>query len=646
MIRKQASRANQSRTRTYVSNTKRSAAGRPAGGAHGQSSPTRPKPRVFSATSSAGAHKKTRHSRPSHGSRNRAPQPNKDLSMGQGQNVPKLEKDVIRIIPVGGVEEIGRNMTLVEINDQIIIIDAGIEFADEDNPGINYMVPNTRYLEQNKHKIKALVITHGHLDHIGAIPYIIERIGNPTIYTREFGALLIKAKAEDFPGLKLDIKIAEKDDGAIPISQDLKVRFYGQTHSIPDSTGVIVETPHGDIVLSGDVRVENKDGVPDKEEFEQYAFFKNRNVLLMTMDSTGITAPGWAPSETAVVETIDEITKDAPGRVIIATFASQVERIVEFINIAKKYNRYVFIEGRSMKTNVSIARQLKLTDMTHVLSIEEIDNYPPNKVMMVATGGQGEEFAALARIANRTHKTIRLIHTDTVILSSSVVPGNEAAVDALKDNLYRSDARVVTYIDNVVHASGHGKREELAWIHRQIDYKFFMPIHGHYHRLKMHAELARSLGAKPENIVVPDDGSVIEIRDRGNTIVKLKEKVPSDPLIVDGLSVSDTQHLVIRDRKALAQDGIFMMIVMISVRDKNVKKSPDLISRGFVYLKENQELLKKARGIIKKTTEETISGMDPIDFDYVKDVLNRKVSKFLFQSTGKRPVVIPVVLSV
>lgn len=560
--------------------------------------------------------------------------------------IPALAPGDIRVIPIGGVEEIGRNMTLVEMNDQIIVIDAGIEFADEDTPGINYIVPNTRYLEENKHKIKALVITHGHLDHIGGIPYILDRIGNPPIYTREFGALLIKAKAEDFPGLKLDIKVVEKSDGALPISPDFKVRFFGLTHSIPDSTGVIIETPYGDIVSTGDVRIENTDGVPTEKEVEQYALFKDRNVLLMTMDSTGITTPGWSQSERKVIETIDGIMKTVTGRLIIATFASQVERIVEFIKLAKKYGKYVVIEGRSMKTNVGIVEQLKLTDLSHVIPVEEMQDYPPHKIMMLATGAQGEEFAALMRMANKTHKQVRLTPTDTIILSSSVIPGNEMAVTKLKDNLYRSDAKIITYIDNVVHASGHGKRDELMWIHSQIKYRYFMPVHGHHHFVKIHAEMAVARGAKPENVIVPDDGTIVEIRDKGNSIVRLKEKAPSDAVIIDGLSVSDTQHLVIRDRKALAQDGIFMMIVMVDAKGKRVTKSPDIISRGFVYLKENQELLKKSRTLIKKTTEEAIHGMDPIDFDYVKDTINRKISKFLFQSTGKRPVVIPVVLSV
>lgn len=562
------------------------------------------------------------------------------------KNLPKLEDDAIRVIPLGGVEEIGRNMTAVEYKDEIVVIDAGIGFQDEDTPGIDYMIPNIKYLQEFKDKIKALVITHGHLDHIGGIPYILNAIGNPPIYTREFGALLIKAKCSEFPQVKPNIIVAEEHDGALPISDNLKVRFFGLTHSIPDSTGIILETPYGDIVSTGDVRVDNIDGEPIAKEYEQYKFFKDRNVLLMTMDSTGIPFPGWSASESQVVENIDEIIKNAPGRLIIGTFASQVERIIEFVNSAKKYGKYVVVEGRSMKTNVGIAEQLSLTDFSHVIPVEEIDDYPPHKIVMLATGAQGEEFAALMRMSNNTHKYISLTRSDTVVLSASVIPGNETAVDRLKDNLYRNNARVITYMDNIVHASGHGKRGELEWLHKQIDYKYFMPVHGHHHRLKMHSELAQELGCPADNIVVPDNGTVVEIRKKGTELVRTKHKVPGDPLIVDGFSISDSQHLVLRDRKMLAQDGIFTIVVMLDTKSKKLRKSPDLISRGFVVLKENQDLLKQTRKIIKDTIETGVHGMNPIDFDFIKDAVSKKVAKYLLQQTGKRPVVIPVILGV
>ncbi len=552
----------------------------------------------------------------------------------------------IRIIPLGGVEEIGKNMMLIEYKNEILVIDVGIKFTDDETPGVDYILPNTKYLEERKDKIKAVIITHGHLDHIGAIPYLITRLGNPPIYTREFGALLIKKRQEEFPHLPaLNIKIVEASDGALPITPNLKVRFFGLTHSIPDSTGVIIETPLGDIVNTGDVRIDNIEGVATQKEVDQYEFFKNRNVLLLTMDSTGIERPGFSLSETVVIDTIEQIVKNVPGRIIIATFASQVERIIEFIKMAKKYGKKIIVEGRSMKTNVDIIKHLGLVDVDHIISIDDIEKHAPNKIMIISTGAQGEEFAALMRISNKTHKFIRLNKTDTVILSSSVIPGNEKAITRLKDNLFRHDARIITYHDSDVHASGHGKRGELEWIHHRIPYKFFMPVHGHHYMLKMHAEMAHTvLGVPNENIIVPDNGSIIEITDGGTKIVKLKEKAPSEDMMVEGFTIGDIQEVVIRDRKMLAEDGMFVIIATIDAKTGKLKKSPDIISRGFVYLRESQELLQSARVLIKKTVESSTVGMNPINFDFVKTNVSEAVSRFLFQKTAKKPIVIPVML--
>lgn len=551
----------------------------------------------------------------------------------------------LRVIPLGGVEEIGKNMMLIEYKDDIIVVDAGIQFSDMETPGVDYILPNVKYLEENRSKIRALVITHGHLDHIGGIPYLIDRLGNPPIYTREFGALLIKKRQEEFPHLApLNLKIIGADDGAVPLSANLKVRFFGLTHSIPDSTGIIIETPFGDIVNTGDVRVENTAGVPADKEVQQYKMFKDRKILLLTMDSTGIDRPGFTISESVVIETIDKIVGNVPGRIMIATFASQVERIIEFIKIGKKYGKKIVVEGRSMKTNVDIIKHLNLVDTEHIIPVEDIEKYPPNKLLIISTGAQGEEFAALMRMANKTHKQIKLNKTDTIILSSSVIPGNEKAITKLKDNLYRHDARIITYLDSDVHASGHGKRGELEWIHKQIPYKFFMPVHGHHYMLKMHAELAHTLGTPVENIIVPDNGSVVEIPPDGSKISVLKEKAPSDDMMVEGFTIGDIQEVVIRDRKLLAEDGMFVIIATINARTGKLRKSPDIISRGFVYLRESQDLLQQARLIIKKTVESATEGMNPINFDYVKQNVTDAISRFLFQKTAKKPIVIPVIL--
>ncbi|MDP2641847.1 MAG: ribonuclease J [bacterium] len=555
--------------------------------------------------------------------------------------------DSIRIIPLGGVEEIGKNMMVIEFGEDIIVVDAGIQFTDDETPGVDYILPNIKYLEERKDRIRALVITHGHLDHIGGIPYLITRLGNPPIYTREFGALLIQKRQAEFPHLApLNIRIVESSDKSIPLTPNLKVRFFGLTHSIPDSTGIIIETTYGDIVNTGDVRVENENGVPSEKEVEQYKMFKDRNIVLFTMDSTGIEKPGFSPSEASILKNIDAIVASAPGRIILATFASQVERVIEFMNMAHRYGRKVIIEGRSMKTNVDIIKHLNLVDTSHIVPIEDIEKYPPNKVMMIATGAQGEEFAALMRMSNKTHKFIRLQRSDTIVLSSSIIPGNERAIAKLKDNLYRHDSKIITYLDSDVHTSGHGKRGELEWVHKQIPYKYFMPVHGHHHMLKMHAELAANLGCPRENIIVPDNGSIIEIQDKGAKFVKLPEKAPSDDMVVEGLSIGDISEVVIRDRKMLAEDGIFVVIALVNLRNGRLKKSPGIIARGFVYLRESQELLSEARSIIKRSIESTTVGMNPINFDYAKNAVTEDVSRFLFQRTAKKPIVIPVILGV
>lgn len=553
--------------------------------------------------------------------------------------------DSIRIIPLGGVEEIGRNMTAIEFGNDIIVVDAGFQFKDEETPGIDYILPNTKYLEEHQDKIRALFITHGHLDHIGGIPYIIDRIGYPPIYTRQFGAIMVQKRQEEFPHLKpLDIRII---DGEETITcGGFKVKTFPISHTIPDSMGLIIETPYGEIVFIEDVRVDNMKGIPTDEEVAQYSKFKGKKVLLLTMDSTSIEKPGFSLSENVVTENIDKFIKGTSGRLIIGTFASQVERIIAIIQSAEKYGKKVVVEGRSMKTNLEIIKHLKLVDTKHIIPVEQIEDFPPDRIVMLVTGAQGEEFAALMRIANKTHKYVKLRNTDTVLLSSSIIPTNYKSIVKLKDNLYRTEAKVITYLDSDIHASGHGNRDELKWIHDQIDYKFFMPVHGNHYMLRQHAELAYSRGIERGNVVVPDNGSIIEIQDKGEKIVILKEKAPDSLVLVDGFAIGNAQEVVIRDRKMLAEDGMFVIIASINIKTGKLRKSPDIISRGFVYLRESQDLLQQTRILIKRTIERTSSNMNPINFDYVKDSVTDSVEKFLFQKTAKRPIVIPVILGV
>src|SRR3989338_8820792 len=447
--------------------------------------------------------------------------------------IPPLKEGDIRIIPLGGVEEVGKNMTAIEFGNDIIVVDAGFQFKDEETPGIDYILPNTKYLEERKDKIRALFITHGHLDHIGGIPYIIDKIGYPPIYTRQFGAIMIQKRQEEFLHLKpLDIKII---DGEETITCGVfKVKTFPISHTIPDSMGIIIETPYGDIVFIEDVRVDNVKGVPTEEEVAQYKRFAGKEALLLTMDSTSIEKPGFSLSENVVTENLERFIKSVGGRLIIATFASQVERIIAIIKMAEKYNKKVVVEGRSMKTNVEIIKKLNLLDTKHIVPVEQIDEIPPDKIIMLVTGAQGEEFAALMRIANKSHKYVQFKPTDTVLLSASIIPSNYNSIIKLKDNLYRSPAKIVTYLDSDIHASGHGNKDELRWIHQQVKYRFFIPVHGNHYMLRQHAEMSTTLGTPKENVIVPDNGSIIEITENGTKIGGLKEKVPNSLVLVDG----------------------------------------------------------------------------------------------------------------
>ena len=575
------------------------------------------------------------------------PGPEMRLKEGTGpvMKIPPVGENV-RIIHLGGVEEVGRNMSLVEIGEDIIVIDAGVQFSEESTPGIDFILPNTRYLEERKHKVRAVLITHGHLDHIGAIPYVLGSIGNPPIYARNFTSLMIKKRQEEFPHLPaLDLRVVEKGE-SIKIGS-VKVTFFAVTHSIPDAMGIIIETPYGDIVHTGDIRLDHSEGEVSEIEKEVYDTFKERNVLLLEADSTNAENPGFSISEKLVQENIDLIIRDTKGRLIISTFASQVERMLKMVESAEKHGRKVVIDGRSMKTNIEVvkAAQLLTVKPSTIISVEEMVNYPEDKLMLLVTGAQGEEFAALMRIANKTHKYIRLTTRDTVLMSSSVIPGNERAVQKLKDNISRQGAHIIHYRTSDVHSSGHANSEELAWVHQKIKPKFFIPIHGYHYMLRVHADIAKRI-VKPENIIIPDNGMVIEIQEKGGKIVVLKEKAASNVILVDGFSVGDIQEVVLRDRQMLAQDGMFVVIATIDLRTGKLRKSPDIISRGFVYLKESQDLLRNARLVVKKTVEESASGMNPINFDFIKGLVTDNVAKFLFQKTAKRPIVIPVILGV
>ncbi|MFA6397700.1 MAG: ribonuclease J [Candidatus Paceibacterota bacterium] len=566
------------------------------------------------------------------------------------KNIPPPEEGVVRIIPLGGVEEIGKNMTAIEIGNDIIIIDAGMHFSNEDTPGVDYVIPNTTYLEERKDKIRALFITHGHLDHIGGVPLVLSRIGNPTVYSRNLSILMMKKRQAEFPHLPtLKTEVVEKD--GIVMCGKIKVRFFGVTHTIPDSLGIIVETQNGWIINPGDYKLDQVDGIVSEEEEKEYSIFDDAKVLLLMTDSTNIENEGFSLPEIKVHQGLENLIKKIPGRIIIAAFSSHITRLAHIVKVAEMLGKKIAIDGRSMKTNIEVAIEAGFLSPKKdtIISINEVDNYPPNRIVVLMTGAQGEEFAALNRAANKSNTKFSLHKGDTIILSASIVPGNEMAVVKMRDGLSRQGVRVISYRtagEDFVHATGHGNQEDVKWLHKKTHPKFFIPIHGNHYRLVLHKELAMELGMSEENIVVPDNGSIIEISADGQKISARKEKAPASPMIVDGISVSDDQDVVIRDRVMLAQDGMFVVIATIDSSTGKLKKSPDIISRGFVYLKESQELLRQSRNIIKKTVEEGTSGMNPINFDFIKNNLSDNLSKFLYQKTAKRPLVIPVVLNV
>ncbi len=563
-----------------------------------------------------------------------------------GQMVPPPKDDVVRIIPLGGVEEIGRNMTAVEFRDDIFILDAGFAFSEDDTPGIDYILPNTGYLEERRDKIRGLLISHGHLDHIGAIPYIIDRIGNPTIYTRRLTGMMIKKRQEEFAQTApVQIREVERDE-VIKLGQ-LTVRFFGVTHTVPDSMGIIIETPYGDVVFTGDIKLNHEGGEPSDEEKREFGIFKDRNVLALLMDSTNVWQPGFSIPESNVYRTLEAIIKDSKGRLIIAMFASHLERLIRVVKFAEDYGKKIVIDGRSMKTNIEIARELgliKYKDDT-VVAVENMLQYPPERMIILATGAQGDEFASLARIGNKTHKYIRLQPTDTIVLSSSVIPGNERAVQKLKDNLSRQGAHIITYHASDVHASGHGNREEAVWIHKQIRPKFFVPVHGYHYMLRVHADLAVEMGVNPKNVIVPDNSSVLEIIN-GEKMVKHAIKAPSELRVVEGHTVSELSEVLMRDRKALGMEGFCVVVATVDRRTGKLHKSPDIISRGFVYLRDNKDLMDQTRLIIRKSVETSMRNPRSADLDVAREDLAESVSRFLLQRTMKRPIVIPVIVSI
>jgi len=557
----------------------------------------------------------------------------------------KIMSNKLRIIPLGGCEEVGRNMTIFEYQDDIVIIDMGFQFPEEDQPGIDYIIPNTEYLKGKEKNILGVLFTHGHLDHIGATSILLEKLGNPLIVGGKLTLNMIKARQEDYKkgtGKNLKTKLVESYNYTLKLGR-FKIKFFPVSHTVMDSMGIIIETPVGTVIHPGDWKIEHD---PRGKKITYKHLSKLRRPTILMLESLGISYKKAPVPEKEMYKNIEKIIKGAPGRVIIGTFSSNVERVKVVLEMAEKYKRKVAIDGFSMKTNIEIAKKLGYVkfNLKNMVDIKQIAKLPDNKVIVIATGAQGEDRAVLNRIVKGTHRFLKFKKQDTVIFSSSVIPGNERTVQKLKDAIYRQSDHVIHSGIMDVHSGGHATVADIKDIIKQIRPTYFIPVYANHYMLKEAALLAkRELGYKDKNIFVPDNGSVIEFTK--NSAKMLAKKVITDPVMIDGLGISSTQDIVLRDRQILAEQGMVVVIATIKSKQAKLVQNPDIISRGFVYLKENKELLNGVRKKVRKIIEHREVKTPPTE-EFIKNKIRSDVGQFLFSKTGKRPMVLPVVIEV
>jgi ribonuclease J len=559
-----------------------------------------------------------------------------------------IKKGVLRIIPLGGLEEVGRNMTILEYEDDIIIIDMGLQFPEENMPGIDYIIPNAAYLMPRRKNIRGVIITHAHYDHIGAIPHLMPKLGNTIpLFGTDITVAIINKRQEDYRETAGAFKTREITNNTRVKLGVFELTFFGVSHNVPGSVGVIIKTPAGIIVHTGDFKLDLQSDIAGKTEMDKITALGSKNVLALMSDSTNAREPGHQFSEREIKTELETIVATAKGRLIVGTFASLLGRLQQIIQLAERHKKKVVIEGRSMRTNIEIARQLgymKFNKET-IIPVQEIKDYPPHKIMILATGAQGESNAVLMRIVNKEHKFLRIQPGDTVVFSSSVIPGNERSVQYLTDKLYRDGAEVINYKMLDIHAGGHAKQEDLKLMITSVKPKYLVPIEGNHSFLKIHGKIAKETGFPESNIIIADNGQIIESVGR-NELKLTGEAAPANYIFVDGLGVGDVEEVVLRDRQMLAEDGMFVIIVVVDSQTGNVRGSPDIISRGFVYLRESKDLLHEARGRIRRTIEETTQKMHPLNLAYVKDKIREQIGQFLFVKTQRRPMVLPVIIEV
>lgn len=560
----------------------------------------------------------------------------------------KHGQPALKIIVLGGLEEVGRNMTLLEYGDDIVIVDMGLQFPEEDMLGIDYIIPDITYLKNKLKKIRGVIITHGHYDHIGAVSHLIPALGNPPIYTARLTAGLIKKRHEEYSKTPLDFRIVDPDKDRIKLG-NFFVEFFRVNHNIPDSFGVVFNTPLGTIIHTGDFKVDFSP-INDKPiDLNRVAQIGGRGVLALMSDSTDAEHTGYQISESEITDDLGTIFAQAKGRVIVGSFASLINRIQQVFTLAEKYGRKVLLEGRSMNSNVEIARQLGYLHIKPGTIIEQgaFSKLPENKVVILGSGAQGEKNAVLKRMVNKEHRFLTVQQGDTVIFSSSVIPGNERTIQGLKDSFYKQGAKVFHYKLMDVHAGGHAKQEDLKLILRLFKPKYFIPIEANHFMLRIHGEVAEGIGFPKENIFIAANGQVMEFtRSQREVVGRLTDvKVPTEYVMVDGLGVGDVSNVVLRDRRMMADDGMFVVIVTVKRNTGELIGSPDIISRGFVYMKENKSLIDESRNLVKKICQDKnkATAADPME---IKNNLRDGIGQFLYKKTQRRPMVLPVVIEV
>jgi len=552
-----------------------------------------------------------------------------------------MSKQKLRIIPLGGLSEIGKNMMVVEYEDDIIIIDAGLMFPGEEMLGIDLVIPDISYLLERKEKIRGIVITHGHEDHIGALPYFLPQLNVPVYSTRLTGGLIsVKLKeGKALSGAKLNIT---PPGGQFTLGK-FRVEFFPVCHSIPDSVGLIIRTPVGTIVHSGDFKLDYTpvDGKPT--DLSLLAQLGAQGVLLLLSDSTYAELPGYTPSERLVGEALDHIMANAPGRVIVTTFSSLVSRIQQVIDAAAKHQRRVFIVGRSMTDIVRMALELGYLKAPNgiLARMDELRGMPHNKAVFITTGSQGEPTSALVRIANRDHRQLHILRGDTVVISATPIPGNESLINRTVDNLFKQGAQVLYDKVAQVHVHGHGSQEELKLLLNLVKPKFFVPVHGEYRHLSLHAKLAQSVGISKENIFVLEDGDILELDAQSG---KITGKVASGNVYVDGLSVGDVGSVVLRDRQMLSRDGMVVVIIAIHKQTGKLVGRPDIVSRGFVDTREARDMIEASRDLVARALDH---GRDrPAEWGYINAKIRDVLHKFYYDQTKRRPMILPFMVKV